>query len=200
MLYQVLQRGSLDSFLCVSYIACVCRLYFGNIRWAEPRFHPGRALCLLVFLILPGIPVSAQSGEESNFFIAPLAEIIGYSRKGPAYGGGISFGMGEEVGVGFRLLYTTAAESFNTLEIAAFFRVFPLGLDEGSGFFVQIITGQSIHARERVPTSPSESGTFSAGLGAGWRFALDNHWYVEPAVRAGYPYIAGAGVSAGLRF
>jgi hypothetical protein len=34
----------------------------------------------------------------------------------------------------------------------------------------------------------------------GWRFLFGGHFFIEPAVRAGYPYFAVAGLSAGARF
>jgi hypothetical protein len=47
---------------------------------------------------------------------------------------------------------------------------------------------------------PSEVGTISIGLGVGWRFLLGNLFFIEPAIRGGFPYIVGAGLSAGVRF
>ncbi|MDR1306884.1 MAG: hypothetical protein LBK74_04845 [Treponema sp.] len=66
---------------------------------------------------------------------------------------------------------------------------------DGGEFF----TGAGLFALNGDFTVPAETGRFSVGLAAGWRFLLGERWYVEPFLRAGYPYIAGGGVSAGFR-
>jgi hypothetical protein len=43
------------------------------------------------------------------------------------------------------------------------------------------------------------TGTFLGGLTLGWRFLFGDHWYAEPVLRAGYPFIAGGGIAAGFR-
>jgi hypothetical protein len=47
---------------------------------------------------------------------------------------------------------------------------------------------------------PPKISSTSAGVMLGRRFLLGGRWYVEPYLRAGYPYVAGAGASAGFRF
>ena len=160
-------------------------------------FLLGLALC---------VPAHAQTAEQPvkgpGFFIAPLAEVSGYGRKGPGFGGGIALGMGDVVSAGFRLLYSKAmgAESINTLEIAVFMRFFPFSSTVPAGFFFQIEGGGALFAHNKAPSFPADAGGVMAGITAGWRFPLGNRWYIEPSVRAGYPYIAAAGVSAAFRF
>ena len=156
-------------------------------------------------MILSAVPVQAQTAEQSpqgsDFFIAPLTEIIGYGRKAPAVGGGFALGAGDGVAIGFRLFYAFAfgAESVNTLELALFMRFYPFGPKADTGLFVQANIGAVMYARENAVSFPAQAGSISAGLAAGWRFPFGNRWYIEPAVRTGYPYIFGAGVSAGFR-
>ena len=128
-------------------------------------------------------------------------EGIGYGRRAPALGGGFALGAGDGVAIGFRLLYAVAFgdESINSLEMALFMRFYPFGPEASTGLFVQVTVGAVIYARDNAFSFPSEAGAISAGLAAGWRFPLGKHWYIEPSIRGGYPYIAGAGVSAGFR-
>jgi hypothetical protein len=60
--------------------------------------------------------------------------------------------------------------------------------------------GAALFALDGAFTVHKGAGRLSAGLSAGWRFPLGTRWYLEPALRAGYPYIAGAELSAGFRF
>ena len=158
---------------------------------------------VLFLVILSAVPVHAQTEEQSakrsGFFIAPLVEVLGYSRKGPAFGGGLAIGAGNGVAIGAHFLYTVDTELVSALELAVFMRFYLLGPEAHSGPFVQITVGAAVFALKSIVSFPAEAGTISAGLTAGWRFLLRDRWYIEPAIRAGYPYIAGAGVSAGFR-
>lgn len=163
---------------------------------------------MVIFIMgISAVPASAQTAGQpsegkvssSAFFIGPLAEALGYSREGSAFGGGLAVGAGSGVSIGARLLYLIDTESVNTLELTVFMRFYLLGPEAASGPFVQVTAGTAIFARESIVSVPAQTGVISAGLAAGWRFFLGNRWYVEPAVRAGYPYIFGAGVSAGFR-
>jgi hypothetical protein len=70
-----------------------------------------------------------------------------------------------------------------------------------SGPFIQFSGGPVIFARgEKNITMPSDTVRLSAGFSLGWRFLLGTYFFIEPAIRAGYPYIAGVGLSAGVRF
>ena len=178
------------------------------------RKHIPVLYLVLFFLILSAIPVHAQSTEKQvysaertnesegsppDFFIAPLVEVLGYSRKGPAFGGGLAVGAGSGVAIGLRLFYAIDTESINTLEIAVFMRFYLQGPDACTGLFVQLNAGASIFDYESAATPPAEAGDISLGIAVGWRFLLGSRWYLEPAVRLGYPYIGGLGVSIAYR-
>ena len=159
---------------------------------------------VLFFIVLSAVSAQAQiqrqSAQRQDFFIAPLAEVLAYSRKGPTFGGGFSIGAGSGVAMGARLLYAADTESVNTLELAFFMRFYIFGSQASHGPFVQLTAGAAMFAYESALSIPADVGTISAGLAAGWRFLLGNRFYLEPAVRGGYPYIIGAGLSAGFRF
>ena len=165
---------------------------------------PFPVMCLiLAFMAFVVIPVHGQSAEEpssrANLFIAPLIEAIGYSRDTIAFGAGVAFGGGDGIALGTSILYAMDSRNFHTLEFAVFMRVYLQGSQASTGPFVQLIAGAAAFEYKRVVSFRSGIGALSAGLAAGWRFPFKDQWYVEPSVRAGYPYRIGIGVSAGYR-
>jgi hypothetical protein len=143
-----------------------------------------------IILDAPSPPV-----KNKNFFIAPVAEASYYGLNRPAVGTGVAFGYGSGLAYGFNFLYALNFEEYSFVETLIFLRYFFFGSGANSGAntgpFVQFSAG---------PVFFSGSGTISAGLSAGWRFPLGTQYYIEAAVKGGYPYLAGAGVSAGIRF
>ena len=140
----------------------------------------------------------ADAGRQEYFFIAPLAEAVGYSYDSVAYGGGLSIGAGTGAAIGIKLLCFTDPEHFVFMELLFFLRFYFFGSEASTGPFIQFIGGPVIYADNSLELSGY--GNISAGLGAGWRIPLGETFYIEPAVRAGYPYIFGGGISAGFRF
>jgi hypothetical protein len=154
----------------------------------------GRAVLPVVFAVVAARPLPAEEG----FFIAPAAEVSLFSVEKAAFGAGLAFGYDGRVTAGYRVLCFVDPDGLATLELFLFFRVYlPPGRHDG--FFIQAGVGPSIFARDGALFPPKASST-SAGVTLGWRFLLGKYFYIEPALRAGYPYIAGAGVSAGFRF
>ena len=121
--------------------------------------------------------------------------------KGPALGGGFMLGMGDGVSIGFKTLVAGSleAQSLMSVELALFLRAYPLSANVPRGFFAQAEAGAVLHAGDDPLALPAETGRGVFGISAGWRFWLGNHWYIEPYIRGGYPYIIGGGVCAGLR-
>ena len=159
---------------------------------------------ILLFLLFPLFVVHAQDPKSSDrladIFIAPLAEVIGYSRKGPAYGGGLAIGAGDfGYAIGLRVLYAVDTESVHTLELNFFVRYYFLTPDDHQGPYFQINAGPAVFSYNEIVSIPSEVSEITASLVFGWRVPLSKSFFVEPAVRVGYPYIVGAGVSAGFR-
>ena len=159
---------------------------------------------LVIILFIVSVPLFAletgqEQAEKNDFFMAPLVEIIGYSSDGAAYGGGISLGAGSGTAIGFSLLYTVDQNSVNTLEITVFLRFYLSGPQAYSGPFLQLNTGAAVFEYDSGVSLPSKAGSLSAGINAGWRFPLGERWCLETSLRFGYPYKAGALVSAALR-
>ncbi|MDR2159287.1 MAG: hypothetical protein LBP23_04370 [Treponema sp.] len=157
--------------------------------------------------MLAALPAAAAPGDRGEFFAGVLAESALYSVDGAAFGGGLAAGYGFDIGaVGLRADYLVDLKGLTTFAPGLFVR-FCLPLPPVNtappfrrGPFLQLDLGPSFHARDpRVPPA-ALAGAVSAGLSAGWRFLLGDHWYTEPALRAGYPFLAGAAVTAGYRF
>ena len=126
-------------------------------------------------------------------FIGLGPEINGNTREGAAIGGGLTFGidLNSRFALGLKTSFSHNLNTVGTLEPLAFFRYkLPLG-----GLFLQAETGAAVYF-EHGEAYPA----FSGGLAAGWRFNLGKNWYLEPALRGGYPFIWGLGITAGYRF
>ena len=136
--------------------------------------------------------------RQELFFVAPLVETIGYSDKTLAFGGGLSIGSGSGTAFGMRLLLAANPENFTFVEILFFMRLYIFGTNADTGPFVQINGGPVMYSDGRP--EHSGFGNISAGLSGGWRFPLGESFFIEPAARVGFPYIAGIGVSSGYRY
>ena len=158
----------------------------------------GFAFVLLLCFMPPCARAADGSGRE-DFFIAPKAEALMYSQNGVSAGGGFSMGYGSGTAMGLSLLYAIDPGKYGVVEMLFFLRIFLVGSMPSMGPFLQINAGPVLFTSGTIGTVREGIGTVSAGIGAGWRFPLGRYWFIEPAVRAGYPYIAGAGVQAGLR-
>ena len=159
----------------------------------------GKRSLVVLFIVLSAVSAHAQTADKPDFFIAPLTEVIGYSRQSASFGAGFALGAGNGVAIGARFLYGFDTESIHTIEIAAFMRFYFLGADVCTGPFIQLNAGASIHNHEQGVYTPAKAGALSAGVAAGWRFLLGERWYVEPALRFGYPYMFGVGVAFAYR-
>jgi hypothetical protein len=152
---------------------------------------------LLVFISTPGImPVFAQEQDSvrEDTWVCPVFESGFYSVSNIAIGGGAALGYGDRVALGLKAVYWNDLEEISALELNLLARFYFFRTPGYSGLFIQFSGGPVIFFK------PSAIGTISAGFGLGWRFLLGEHFFIEPAIRAGYPYIAAAGLSAGLRF
>jgi hypothetical protein len=178
----------------------------GSMRLCVNKFG---LLFLLVFISGPGlVPVFAQNRAvlPEELWVCPVFESGYYSPSDIAIGGGAALGYGNRVAFGLKVIYWNDMNDTRSLELNFLARFYLPGLfrpeaPASSGFFIQLNGGPVIFARyEDSFAMPSEVGTFSAGFSLGWRFLFGGNFFVEPAVRAAYPYIVGAGLSAGVRF
>jgi hypothetical protein len=178
---------------------------------------PRKKLLLFTLISTLGIvPAFAQyqASAREDFWVCPVLEASFFSLRNPAFGGGAALGYGNGMSFGLKVLYSDDLHGVRTLEINILARFYfselfrpkaenPEGGASGaaaSGLFIQLNGGPVIVAQDSSIAMPSEKGTFSAGLSIGWRFLLGRYFFIEPAIRGGYPFIAGVGLAAGVRF
>ena len=165
---------------------------------------PGMGLLfsLVLAMFLPGLPIFAQdrTATSEDLWICPGAEIAMYSLSNAAYGGGLALGYGKGAAIGFKAAwFADGSGEVTTLELGLLLRLYFQG--SSSGPFIQVNGGPAFFAEEDENFAiPSRIGVVSAGLSLGWRFPLARYWFVDGALRVGYPYIAGLGLSAGFRY
>jgi hypothetical protein len=143
---------------------------------------------------------SEQIHNKPDFWLSFGVETALYSTSGLAYGGNLSLGYGSGSLIGFKAALFFAEEGDNIMELDLLLRFYLFGKNVYRGPFIQFIGGTSFFNRSGSFGIPSNLGMINAGLGFGWRFIFSERFFVEPAVRAGYPYFLGAGISAGMRF
>jgi hypothetical protein len=135
-----------------------------------------------------------RSGLSEDLFFTALGEANMNARRGAAGAGGLAVGFGDGTAFGGKFLFSGNGGPLTVAEAAFFFRCYLPSFRGRRGFFAQAEAGGSvIHEKGRWP------GDFCGGLVLGWRFLFGDRWFLEPYVRAGYPFIAGGGVGAGLR-
>jgi hypothetical protein len=145
-----------------------------------------------------------QLRDRPDFWLSIGGETAFYSASGLAYGGSFAFGYGSGSSIGLKTSFFSDGEEFKILEMNLLLRFYMFGKNTYWGPFIQFIGGASfINFSEDFLdffALPSKTGVINGGLGIGWRFIYNNRLFLEPAVRMGYPYFLGLGLSAGIRF
>ena len=159
-----------------------------------------RAAALFVFLLLASHAAPAQAAIHEVLFAAPFGGALYSSDNGFAPGGGIILGVGTGTALGLQALYAVDEAAIHILEIGFFFRLYLPFARGSTGPFVQVFAGTVLFGLDGPPTLPAGAGSFSLAGILGWRFPVGAHFYIEPALRSGYPFIAGGSLSAGVRF
>jgi hypothetical protein len=157
-------------------------------------------LLLILFALGTAVFAQAQSEQNGDFWISLNGDGAMYGSEGFAFGGGIALGYGSGSSIGLKAMWYFSSDNINTLEINFIVRFYLIGPQAYSGPFVQFMGGPTFFGFLEGAYIPSEIGTISAGFSFGWRFLFIDRWFVEPSVRAGYPYIFAAGIAAGVRF
>jgi hypothetical protein len=159
----------------------------------------------LLFLIFTLFCVSAgfaeTEPEKGDAWLCPSGEAALYSFSGITFGGGFTVGYGDGTSIGIKVVWFLSPGELSVLELNFLFRIYFSGEKAFSGSFIQLIGGPALFfGNESNASIPSGVGAFSIGLSYGWRFLIREKFFIEPSVRAGYPYIASAGLAAGIRF
>jgi hypothetical protein len=161
-----------------------------------------KKLLLLVLLnAMVLIPAFTQDAVRDDFWVCPVFESNWYSITKVAFGGGAALGYGDGVSLGLKVVYLDDINEFKTVELNLLLRFYLFRASRHPGLFLQLNGGPVIFAQNKNNLAlPSKTGTFSGGLSLGWRWHLGRRFFIESTVRGGYPYMAGAGLSAGVRF
>jgi hypothetical protein len=131
----------------------------------------------------------------SGIFAGFGMEVNAKTRKGAAFGGGLSAGLelNRQFSVGIKTDVSSNMDTITALETAGLFRYYlPFKLN---GLFAQAELGSVIFFENRK-NYPALLG----GMAIGWRYNVIKNWYIEPYVRCGYPFVWGAGFLAGYHF
>ena len=164
---------------------------------------------LLTFLLLITLCAAAwtqdegteEKPKEKNAWISLGGEAAIYTSSMVSYGGGFSVGYGKGIGIGFKAVYFIDTEALtNILELGFLLRYYFFGSGYNSGPFVQLTAGQALFFRQDDITFPANWGMLCIGAAAGWQINLGSIIFIEPSIRAGYPYYIGGGLSVGIRF
>jgi len=145
--------------------------------------------------------IKPKKRERGDIWLSPCGETAIYGVSGPAVGGGIALGYGSGTSIGLKAAWFLCPDGTSTLELSFLFRLYFPKAGAFSGPFLQFTGGPALFFTESGELKiPAEHGMVTAGLSFGWRFLFMNRWFVEPSIRGGYPYLVGAGLSAGVRF
>ena len=107
-----------------------------------------------------------------------------HTRMGSATGGIAmsGFRLADQYELGLKISFFHNINTVSSLEPQLFVRYCP---SEGkSGPIVQVETGGIIYW-EYSEVFPA----YTVGLSGGWRFQLNDKWFVEPMIQFGYPYL-----------
>jgi len=161
------------------------------ILFKTKKHNTKNYLCLFICFLFTAGSLSALSGE----FVGLGVEGNANTREGAAFGGNLSGGVNldNQFSLGLKTSFSSDINTVTALEPAVFFRYYlPL---EISGFFAQAELGMSFFF-EDSDIYPA----FLGGVAFGWRYNLNESWYIEPSVRTGYPFLWGVSILAGLSF
>jgi len=161
-----------------------------------------------VMVIFFSIPAFAQEGflaapaRRADFWVCPGAETAFYSLSGVSAGGSIAAAYGNRAAIGLRAAwFFDTKKELDALEVDFLLRYNFMKNEPSAGPYLQLTAGPALFFDKAEKASvPAKWGALSAGLTFGWRFNFGKMFFAEPYIRAGYPYIVGAGASAGVRF
>jgi hypothetical protein len=154
----------------------------------------------MLFCVSAGF-ADTESEKGDSWMICPSLETALYGVSGASYGCGFAFGYGNGSSIGIKAVWFLNSNEISVLEFNCLYRFYFFGRHSYSGPFLQFAGGPAFFfGRESGVSIPAKIGAFSIGASFGWRFLIKDSWFIEPSVRGGYPYIAGAGLAAGIRF
>jgi len=161
----------------------------------------------------------AAPAQRGDFWVCTGAETAFYSYSGVSAGASLAVAYGSKFSTGFKAAwFFDTKNELDALELNFLLRYYFMGGAPwawvkpaerspsaggapSAGPYLQLTGGPAFFFdKEEGVTMPAHWGRVSAGATFGWRFLFGKLFFVEPYIRAGYPYIAGAGVSGGIQF
>jgi len=169
------------------------------------KYNPKKHILILFILFCLAAPLFALDFWPESGFVGISPEINGYTREGFSVGGGLVYGinLNDSFSAGIKAGFFDNLDTLTALDTVLFFRYYlpwlhlPKSTD---GPFAQLEAGSVILFERGYDANPEVFPSFSGGLSIGWRFNLGERWFVEPAVRGGYPHIWGINITAGIRY
>jgi len=138
---------------------------------------------------------------RGNFWLCFSGESAFYDLSGISKGGAFALGYGKGTSLGIKTTWYMISGGAAFLEVNCLLRFYFYGKRANYGPFLQFLGGPAILIGGVDEFSiPSDVGAFSIGMGFGWRFLIKERVFIEPSIRGGYPYLAGAGLAAGVCF
>lgn len=145
--------------------------------------------------------VMGRAATYSKAAMGIGAELNGYSYNyfAPACSVSLDYNISRKISFGIKIIgsYNIDEKDINFLEPLGYLRLYlasPSG-EPGAGIFVEGLGGASIFLNDSAVRTVVANG----GGGFGYRFATRN-FYIDLAIRGGYPYLFGVGLSTGFRF
>lgn len=147
---------------------------------------------MFILLYVPGPQYAAAQDKPLALGFGVEGNMNTVTRASGASWFSATVDVGRFFAAGLKAGYSYNFSGIGTLETAALGRWYFLSFEK-SRLFVQTELGADMifYEGETLPA-------FLGGLAVGWRFHL-GRWYLEPALRGGYPYIWGAGLGFGRR-
>jgi len=143
-----------------------------------------------------------EAKQSGDLWIGLGGGIAMYSPSSVSYGVSIAIAYGSGTSIGLKLSwFFDQGQEMNTLEIDFLFRLYFNGKTAVSGLFAQFEGGPAIYFYTNENVSfPARIGMASLGAAVGWHFLLGKYIFLEPSIRAGYPYMFGINLLAGVHF
>ena len=159
------------------------------------------AFVIIIFIVSGCLCTFAQ--EEKRFAVAYGLEINNYAAEELAGGPllNFNFNLSRQFAAGVNFTGSTGGYGNSVIEPGVFLRYY---FAEGhTGFFAQTDFGIARITEIEENISPGDDRSaikFMGGIRGGYRLDFLKIYYAEPYIRAGYPFLMGAGILMGYRF
>ena len=152
-------------------------------------------MLIFPFLIFPVFSESRTRGTKNALGIGIEWNMNANSNHTGGLALAYDFNFSKSSAFGVSMGACTNFSGFTAIQPAVMYRWYIWGIENHTGFYMQADLGAYI-----ILMDGDVFTNFLAGLRGGFRFPLASMVYFEPYIKAGYPFMIGIGVTAGLRF